>query len=204
MKRSFLLLGACVLLVLFVRCQEYPLVQFESFEMSKCPYTAVWKKKFEETVMKAEGIAEILNLTEYFVAEDHGGKFECLHGAGECQGNMILICAYDISPANLKWWDMSVCMQAGSAYQNIPSNAEHCAETAGLDYTSILDCVKTKGPDLFRRDIAYSQKMGVKNTPTSYINGDRFSGGANDPLFWICNAYTGPAPKGCAGHVKSQ
>jgi hypothetical protein len=87
-------------LTVFVSCllvtAQYPLVNFQTFEMSKCPvryppffffsysfifqYCAAWKQHFNDVVMKAEGVPDILNLTEYFVAYYYGGDFSCLHG----------------------------------------------------------------------------------------------------------------------------
>jgi len=149
--------------------------------------------------MQAQGLPAILSLTEAFVGDDYGnGNFDCLHGADECQGDIIELCAYNVTyPASqYGWWNMGVCMQAD--YNNIPDNAQNCAQQAGLDWNKISSCVNSGlGNQLFSASIVYSNNMGVSSTPTIFINGQSYEGGPDNNLQTVCQAYTGTPPAGC-------
>jgi len=149
--------------------------------------------------MQAQGLPAILDLTEAFVGKDDGnGNFECRHGPSECQGDIIELCAYNVTyPASqYGWWTMTVCMQ--SDYDNIPDNAKSCAIQAGLDWTKINNCVNSGfGNKLFSESIAYANSFGIRETPTIYINGQAYVGGPDDNLQAVCDAYTGTLPPGC-------
>jgi len=150
--------------------------------------------------MQASGLPQILNLTEAFVGEDDGnGNFECMHGPTECQGDIIELCAYNVTfPASqYGWWEMGVCMQ--NDYDNIPQNAQQCAQQASLDWNKINACVTSGlGNKLFSASIVYSNNMGISATPTIYIDGTAYVGGPDDNLSAVCQAYTGPPPAGCS------
>jgi len=154
--------------------------------------------------MQAQGLPAIISLTEAFVGEDDGnGNFECMHGPQECQGDIIELCAYNVTyPASqYGWWNMSVCMQ--SDYNNIPDNAQNCAQQAGLDWNKINSCANSAlGNQLMSDSIAYSNKMGVSATPTIFINGQEYVGGPDDNLHTVCQAYTGTPPPGCNSVMK--
>jgi len=149
--------------------------------------------------MQAEGLPAILNLTEYFVGQDDGnGQFECMHGDSECQGNIIELCAYNLTVTTSKygWWTMGVCMQAD--YDNIPDNAASCAQQASLDWSQIQACWHGElGPKLFSESIVFSNSMNIQATPDIYIDGTEYLGGPDNNLQTVCQAYTGPPPAGC-------
>jgi len=176
-----------------------PLVNVVAFEMSMWPDCGGWKSQFDQQVMQAQGLPAILSLTEYFVGTDDGsGNFECMHGDQECQGNIIELCAYNVTyPASqYGWWNMGVCMQ--NDYDNIPDNAQNCAQQAGLDWNKITACVSSGlGNKLFSASIVYANSMDVQATPTIYIAGQAYEGGPDDNLQTVCQAYTGTPPAAC-------
>jgi interferon gamma-inducible protein 30 len=149
--------------------------------------------------MQAEGLPAIMNITEYFAAQyDGNGKFECEHGPTECAGNLIELCAYNltIQSSQYGWWNFGVCMQ--DDYNNIPGNAKACATKASLNYDPIQTCANNKlGVELFVDSINYCNQMNIEATPTLIVNGVVYIGGTDDPLSVICNAYTGTWPSGC-------
>jgi len=195
-----LLLGVFLHVVCLTMAQNYPKVKFETFEMSKCPYCAAWKQNFETVVMQAQGVRDIIDLTEYFVAYYYDGSFSCLHGPGECVGDLFLLCAYNLTHITQPWawWDLSVCMQAGQNYNNVPGNIEGCASSVGLNYNAINQCATgSLGTQLFIQSVDYCNSLGIDETPTSIINGQMYVGGSPNPLKAICSAYQGPLPPGC-------
>jgi len=177
---------------------QAPKVKVIAFEMSRCPYCAAWKGNFDTTVMQADGLPAILDIDEEFVATS---TTNCLHGSGECVGNKILLCAKNLTADTVPWgwWNMGVCMQAGTAYNNVPDNAPACASKAGLNWNAINSCASSAlGDTLFSATIKYCNTNGVHSTPTVNINGRQYVGGPSNNLAAVCQAYTGtPKPKGC-------
>ena len=159
--------------------------------------------------MQAQGVKEIIDLHEYFVGENYGnGQFSCMHGAGECVGDQLELCAYYYYNATWKWWDFGACLQ-GQDYSSIPSNAQGCATKAGIDYQKISACQQgALGDKLFSESIKRATQAGIYATPTTFIAGHEYVGGSNNPLQTICNAYTGTKPAGCSsahlyGHTEN-
>eukprot|EP01111_Echinosteliopsis_oligospora_P016731 TRINITY_DN704_c0_g1_i1.p1 TRINITY_DN704_c0_g1~~TRINITY_DN704_c0_g1_i1.p1 ORF type:complete len:203 (-),score=42.01 TRINITY_DN704_c0_g1_i1:119-727(-) len=191
---SFLLLA----LVQFTYAQTK--ISVMAFEMSRCPYCAAWKQNFNDQVVSAEGLTDIIDLQEFFVGTvEPGNTFQCFHGPLECVGNKILLCATNLTTsANpLAWWNMGVCMQ--SNYTDIPNNAESCAASAGLNWNDIETCANGDLADeLFTQSITVSNKYGIQETPTIYVNGKEYVGGPKNPLGLICGLWTGTKPAGCS------
>jgi len=154
--------------------------------------------------MQAAGLPAIMNVTEYMVGQDDGnGQFECMHGPNECIGDLMELCAYNltITTSQYGWWEFGLCLQTN--YEDIPDNAQGCAQTASLDYNAILTCSKSKlGQTLFSQSIAIANNMGVDATPTIWIAGVEYVGGPDNPLQTVCQAYTGPHPAGCSNANK--
>jgi len=174
-------------------------VKVVAVEMSKCPYCSAWKQNFQQGVLSKDGLRDIVDLSEWFIATDNGGgNYTCMHGEGECVGNTILLCAYNttVEKSAWGWWDMGVCMQ--TQFSLIPDNAEGCATKVGLPWDVINTCATGKlGRDLFVASVATSRGLGVQSTPTIFIGTKEYVGGPNNPLALICNQYTGPKPAGC-------
>jgi len=198
MKISTILCLMCLIVVATAK-PTAPKVQVMMFEMSQCPPCSDWMQQFDQQVMQAQGLPAIMDISEYFVGQnDGGGQFECMHGPDECVGNLIELCAHNLTAQSvpLGWWHMDVCMQ--SDYTNIPDNAQGCAQQANLQWDPIVACSKdTQGDNLFAASIDVANNMGVDATPTIFINGQEYVGGPNDPLSAVCSAYTGTPPPGC-------
>jgi glutaredoxin len=198
--RAALLVVVSLALLVAVQCAA-PKVQVIAYEMSKCPYCSTWKQNFDTQVMKAEGLPDILDIDEEFVATS---TTNCLHGAGECVGNKILLCAKQLSNSTdpWGWWRLGVCMQANNAYTKVPDNAQTCASTAGVNWSAINSCANSaQGESLFQTSIQFCNTHGVHSTPTIAINGKLYVGGPPNNLQAVCQAYTGsPKPKGCGNY----
>jgi protein-disulfide isomerase len=58
-----------------------------------------------------------------------------------------------------------------------PANVEKYAKETGADMGKFSECVKSKKfADVVQKDIEYGEKIGVKSTPTFFINGQLVSG----------------------------
>jgi len=150
--------------------------------------------------MQVSGLPDILNITEYFLGEgDNNDDFQCLHGPDECAGDMIELCAQFVTEGKSEWgwWTMGVCMQAD--YDNIPGNAEGCAQKAGLNWTAINHCVQDgMGTKLLAW--SFTESAQVDSAPTIMIAGTEATDCENGDgcLQTVCSAYTGPPPSGCS------
>jgi len=156
--------------------------------------------------MQVAGLPEIVNITEYFLGEDDGNdNYDCLHGPTECQGDMIELCAQFVTEAKSEWgwWNMGVCMQAD--YDNIPDNAQGCAQQAGLSWSAINNCV-TNGMGDKLLSWSFAQSQNVDSAPTIMIGGTEATDCENGDgcLQAVCSAYTGPPPSGCSGVLKAK
>lgn len=206
MKSQELVLRLGLLLFLAViATATFPKVKIQSFEMAKCPYCSQFKLQWNSQVMQAPGVRDIMDMQEFFVGRYSGGEFECLHGPGECVGDLFLLCAHNLTVTHNPWgwWDLAVCMQRD--YKNIPDNIPSCTnQTRGMDYAQINACATgSLGVQLFRESIAYGNAQGIYETPTTIVNGKTYVGGPDHPLQTICDAYTGPRPLGCKQAVIS-
>ena len=126
-----------------------------------------------------------------------------MHGPDECVGDQPELCAYYYYNTTWKWWDFGVCLQ-GDDYEDIPDNAQQCAQQVGIDYNKISACQQgALGTSLFADSINKANQAGIYATPTTFIAGVEYVGGANNPLQVICQAYTGTQPPGCSGVAKN-
>jgi len=156
--------------------------------------------------MQIKGLSDIVNISEYFLGEvDGDNNFDCPHGPAECQGDMIELCAQAVTGAKSEWgwWNMGVCMQAD--YDNIPDNAQSCAQQAGLDWSAINDCVNNGMGDKLLTQ-SFDDSQNVDEAPTIMIGGSEATDCENGDgcLQDVCNAYTGPPPPACSSLLKKR
>jgi len=177
-------------------------VPVTTYVMSKCPFCAEWANSFQKQVMTAEGVPQIITLRLDYAGHVDSSEplgFKCLHGPGECLGNMYELCVYNLTnpgPNNYVWWDFFVCMDQNQG--QIPDNAKSCADKLKINYAAIDTCANSAlGKALFTASIERTIKSKITGTPTVFINGQEYGG--NLSLRKICQAYQGTKPKGCDG-----
>lgn len=86
-----------VLLCLVVPILAVDKVSVIVFFMSKCPDCKYWSDMFQSKIMKAAGVPEIVDFRSYYVAKNAATGFTCLHGEPECKGDIIQMCAYNLT-----------------------------------------------------------------------------------------------------------
>jgi len=155
--------------------------------------------------MQAQGLPDIVTIEVFFVGEAEGGNnFECMHGPEECTGDLLLLCAHNTSgsnPNHWAWWGNEVCMMGDQ--DNIPDNAQSCAQQNKLDWKAISACANGNlGDTLFTDSINYANNVGIQATPSVSIDGTMYVGGPDNPLQAVCQAYQGTAPPGCNSVLK--
>jgi len=100
----------------------------------------------------------------------------------------------------------SIIPQEGekSCYKNANCDLELSIElmgAVGIDSNAVLECVSTKGDNLFEEDYNTAVSNGVTGSPTLMINGEKVSVSRTADAYKsaVCSAFTN-APKECEGY----
>jgi len=190
--------------------QSYPLVQVDTYMMSKCPYATMWVNDFQKSVLSKTGLKDIVNVTMNYIAKVDSSQetgFYSLHGQTEVYGDFYELCvANDFAQSWSDWWTFVYCLDRD--YSSIPTNAASCAQQQKIDLDKLKSCVNgDRAKDLMITSINITDSLGWNprpGSPTVYINKKCVSGydpcdnlTGNQLLKGVCNAYTGPKPAGC-------
>ncbi|MDD4353425.1 MAG: hypothetical protein PHN56_03125 [Candidatus Nanoarchaeia archaeon] len=104
-----------------------------------------------------------------------------LHGPAELELDMIQICAMNLS-AN---WGEFILSHISSNF-----NTTKAAEIAGIDYTTLMDCVNSSlGLELLDANIALTNELGIGSSPT-YIFDNVFTNPGQDPSTVLCTLHS--------------
>lgn len=154
-----------------IRSNSTKLVPLEAHIMSKCPDA---KDCLVDLVVPAmEQISDKVDFTlSYIGSLDDDNSVACKHGATECLGNMLGLCAAELFPKDIKRsLGFSTCLVM--SYDEIPARdlVEHCALEHGISFDAINDCVSDegKGPGLLEASVERTQKAGVTKSCTVRI-----------------------------------
>lgn len=104
---------------------------------------------------------------------DSNDSVHCKHGATECLGNMLALCAINLYPHDpVIYLGFSNCLI--STYSKIPSRelVEPCALEHGIPFEDLNACVSEegKGLDLLTDSIERSEAAGVKRSCTVRVD----------------------------------
>ncbi|KAJ7129689.1 hypothetical protein C8R44DRAFT_777406 [Mycena epipterygia] len=146
--------------------------------MSRCPDALLCEAVFDEVLKK---VGSKINLTLVYVARLNSTEPEfgitCLHGPGECAGNVQQLCAAKYSP---KWWEFVQCQNQRGRFQvGLPDVAFECAQTAGIDWetSGLGDCAGldgsgkgTEGIELLRQSLGRGNALEIEKSCTVLIN----------------------------------
>jgi len=150
--------------------------------MSRCPDALACEAVFDQ-VLKEVG-REKMDVTLVYVAElnstdaDFGAT--CLHGPGECAGNVQQLCAAKYASPSA-WWEFVQCQNSQGRFQvGLPEVALQCAKAAGIDWetSGVGSCAGldgsgkgTEGVELLRESLLRGKALGIKKSCTILING---------------------------------
>lgn len=142
------------------------LVQLEAHIMSKCPDA---KACLEMLIIPAmEQIHSKVNFTLSFIGtvDPQSDAISCMHGPGECLGDMIILCAQKVYPDPKIYLGYANCLI--SNYESIPERdlVEGCALEHGVDFQRVNRCISDDGGEgvgLLRGSVERSKEGGVTN-----------------------------------------
>lgn len=171
----------------------------ELFIWAYCPYGVMAQGPFAEVAFLLEGKAN------FKAVMYHDG-----HGAYETQQNKIQACIQEVDNEN--YWDYAKGF-VKDIYPNCGQSRDiECdktesiklMESIGIDSSSIMSCIETRGEDLIKADLANAQSNGVTGSPTIMINGVKANVARNAEAFKIaiCSAFNN-APEECSNTLDS-
>ncbi|KAJ7904507.1 hypothetical protein B0H14DRAFT_2663162 [Mycena olivaceomarginata] len=161
--------------------QEHIRVPVELGVMSRCPDALLCESVFDQ-VVKQVGPQKV-DLSLIYVATLNSSDTEfgitCMHGPGECAGNVQQLCvAKYASPS--AWWKFVQCQNSHGRYQvGIPDLTLQCARTANIDWegSGVASCVgldvsgkAEEGKELLRQSALLGKSLGIEKSCTVLIN----------------------------------
>lgn len=152
-------------------------------------------------ILQAEGVRDIVNLTQYPIGRINDSFAFCHHGGWyECDLQTHALCARALKPSDR--WAMFNFVECSFANLNVDDvdSTRQCSQKVGLNYTDMWQCATGRsrlasGPRMLLSSIEEATARGVHSAPTVYLNGEQI--GHSITLELICDAYTGLKPAGC-------
>jgi hypothetical protein len=122
----------------------------------------------------------------------HGGWYECdLQTHALCAGKLNNISSYAM-------FDYVEC-NFDNLHVDDADNTRLCAAKSSLDYTALWQCAAGRGPQsgngMLIASAQLAASLGINSAPTVMLDGK--PAGHSLTLQSVCDAYTGPKPKGC-------
>jgi hypothetical protein len=123
----------------------------------------------EQTVDQVEFTLSYIGKT----TDDDDGV-ECMHGAGECLGNIIELCAAREYPDPKLYLGFTMCLS--NDYPDIPARTllKDCALEHGLDFDRLNRCASeddgAQGMELLRKSVERSADLNVTKSCTIRLN----------------------------------
>ncbi|KAI1336243.1 hypothetical protein F5Y15DRAFT_419029 [Xylariaceae sp. FL0016] len=115
------------------------LVPLEAHIMSKCPDARDCMKSMILPAMMR--VYDKVNFTlSYIGTPTENDGVDCMHGPGECMGNIIELCAQNLYSDPKIWLGFTMCLTKD--YQHIPQREliEDCALEHAIDFEKLNEC----------------------------------------------------------------
>ncbi|KAK7061715.1 hypothetical protein R3P38DRAFT_3490620 [Favolaschia claudopus] len=152
--------------------------------MSRCPDALACESVFDQ-VWKEVG-QQKMNLSLIYVARlnstDKDFGVTCMHGPGECAGNIQQLCVAKYATPST-WWNFIQCQNAHGRYRvGEPELTLQCAANVGFDWKSseIGACAGldvsgkgTEGIQLLRQSLLLGKALHIQKSCTVLINGKK-------------------------------
>ncbi|KAL7271014.1 hypothetical protein RUND412_006262 [Rhizina undulata] len=113
--------------------------------MSKCPDARDCMELLVSPAME-EIAGDVDFKLEFIGRETAEGGIACKHGPDECLGNMVHLCGFHLYTTDIAL-PFSMCLL--HQYELLPEKSfiEDCAESHGVDFQKINDCISDLGPE---------------------------------------------------------
>lgn len=151
-------------------------VPLEAHIMSKCPDA---RDCLVDLVVPAmEQVVNKVDFTLSYIGKiDEDDNVKCMHGQTECLGNMMMLCAAQLYPDDVKIsLGFSTCLIM--SYQKIPQKdlVQGCAMEHGVDFEKLNSCISEEGHglDLLESSVVRSKDAGVTKSCTVRVSGEKW------------------------------
>ena len=151
-------------------------VPLEAHIMSKCPDA---RDCLRDLVVPAmERVVDAVDFKLSYIGKvDDDDNIQCMHGQTECLGNMMMLCAAQLYPDNVKIsLGFSTCLIM--SYQKIPQRdlVQGCAMEHSVDFEKLNACISADGHglDLLESSIERSRDAGVTKSCTVRVDGEKW------------------------------
>jgi hypothetical protein len=119
-------------------------------------------------------VASKVNFTlSYIGTPTANDGVECLHGASECMGNIIELCAHKLYPEPRIYLGFVMCLTRD--YEDIPDEdlVKDCALEHGLDFARLNECSSADDGSaigMLRGSVERSREVGATTSCTVRLN----------------------------------
>ncbi|KAK4189295.1 hypothetical protein QBC35DRAFT_514171 [Podospora australis] len=159
-----------------VQDTQHELVPLEAHIMSKCPDA---KDCLRDLVLPTmQKVLDKVNFTLSFIGTptEHDDGVACKHGAEECLGNIIELCAQRLYPDPKTYLGFVMCLTKD--YTHIPQRSliEDCALEHAIDFNVLNDCATKDdgafGQNMLRGSVKRTAAAGVTKSCTVRLNNE--------------------------------
>ncbi|RME54320.1 hypothetical protein D6777_04140 [Candidatus Woesearchaeota archaeon] len=158
--------------------------QIDFFVMSYCPYGNQAETAIEPVYQLLKDKAEFKPHYVIYSNYQGGGPQFCLdkdskycsmHGVQEMNQDMREACVKELSGMDA-WFKFALEMNTKCNYQNADTCWEGVAKDLGYDAEAIKSCFDEKAEEYAAEDLELGNKLGVRGSPTVFIDGEQYSG----------------------------
>ncbi|KAK3062652.1 hypothetical protein LTS18_003620 [Coniosporium uncinatum] len=151
-------------------------VPLEIHIMSKCPDA---RDCMQQLVVPAMvNISSKVDFKLSFIgrATSHDDDVACMHGPGECLGNIVELCAASLYPDPKIYLGFAMCLEA--QYGKIPGEefVRDCAAEHGVDFGKVNECMSRDdgawGMGMLRESVEGTRQAGVTKSCTVRLGGE--------------------------------
>ncbi|KAH6914918.1 hypothetical protein BKA70DRAFT_559025 [Coprinopsis sp. MPI-PUGE-AT-0042] len=146
--------------------------------MSQCPDALLCESVFNEVLQYA---GDKMDLSLVYIARPDDSEptgIRCLHGPGECAGNVQQLCAAKYTPFK-NWWSFVQCENfQGRSQIGLPETARLCAKAANIDWedSGVGKCAGDNGEgeegvQLLKESMILQLELGITKSCTVMLSG---------------------------------
>jgi len=171
-------------------CRPETAKNLEVFIMSQCPYGMIGVKAMKELL---DAMGKDISFQIHYIADEVDGKIDSMHGPGEVEEDIRMLCAAKHFPKGNKYLEYLWCRGANMREPDWKT----CTGKNGINADVIEKCVAGEGDALLREDIKIAKGLGIGASPTWVVNGKTEFNGivAHDIQKQYCEK--NPGLKGC-------
>lgn len=158
--------------------------QIDFYVMSYCPYGNIAEEAIEPVFQLLKGKADFN--PHYVIYSNYGGggpdyciddaaRFCSMHGVQEVSEDVRELCVHKYMGES-SFFAFVLEMNDKCSARNADSCWEPVAKSLGLDIEKIKDCEANEWEDLLSNEVALNQALGVRGSPTVFVEGNPYSG----------------------------